>query len=486
MWRRWILPSPSHTFIFSTSSLRRWNPKVSQTHSIPVHSPNNTLTYFVDVLRWCITSLPNLYQTTAFGLTGLVTLDMLSKISGDKPLPGLIFLDTLYHFDETHELIDRVRERYPKSALHIYKPENAATADEFEALHGQELWTTNEEQYDWLAKVEPAERAYRERRVQAVLTGRRRSQGGNRGKLDILEVTETGLIKVNPLAGWDFERVRSYIDEHNVPYNALLDRGYKSVGDWHSTQPVAEGEDERAGRWKGREKTECGIHNKPSRYAQFLMEMELKRQQEEEAQQAATEDAAVEPEPSAEEVTSKTEAGEQTAEKVTVVQAVQQEIPEPVAQKEALNTAGGMIQDEAVDKASEASVEREIVEMLKEVSSTPSFQSMDSANATELPVATAPKDSLALILPEKEKDATSRVRADSAVDVDAVHGSLLPIEIQEPIFELDGHALESKETPMHGNGLGSVVEEVMVLAAGVDALMKVDPYPIYVDDARRI
>ena len=61
-----------------------------------------------------------------------------------------------------------------------------------------------------------------------------------------------------------------------MPYNDLLNQGYKSVGDWHSTQPVAAGEDERAGRWKGRNKTECGIHNPKSKYAQFLKEQELK------------------------------------------------------------------------------------------------------------------------------------------------------------------------------------------------------------------
>ena len=61
----------------------------------------------------------------------------------------------------------------------------------------------------------------------------------------------------------------------------MLDRGYKSVGDWHSTESVKEGEDERAGRWKGQAKTECGIHNKRSKYAQFLYEAEQKRLQEE-------------------------------------------------------------------------------------------------------------------------------------------------------------------------------------------------------------
>lgn len=227
-------------------------------------------------------TLPNLFQTTSFGLTGLVTLDMLSKISSPaKTGIDLIFLDTLHHFPETYDLVNRVRERYPGVNLHVFKPQNVSAADEFSATYGARLWETNDERYDWLAKVEPAQRAYSELRVKAVLTGRRRSQGGKRGDLPIVELDEAGLIKVNPLANWSFARVKAYVDEHRVPYNELLDRGYKSVGDWHSTQPVTEGEDERAGRWKGQQKTECGIHNKKSRYAMFLMEQELKRQQEE-------------------------------------------------------------------------------------------------------------------------------------------------------------------------------------------------------------
>jgi len=234
-----------------------------------------------DILRWCTTSLPGLYQTTAFGLTGLVTLDILSKIEGPlKTQVDLIFLDTLYHFDETLSLVDRVRRRYGTN-IHIYRPADADNVEEFEAKHGQRLWETNEELYDYVAKVEPAQRAYSELQVKAVLTGRRRSQGGKRGDLDIIEIDDAGLIKVNPLANWTFAQVKAYIDTNNVPYNELLNNGYKSVGDWHSTQPVSQGEDERSGRWKGRAKTECGIHNPKSKYAQFLRQQELKRQEEE-------------------------------------------------------------------------------------------------------------------------------------------------------------------------------------------------------------
>ncbi|KAI9831480.1 MAG: hypothetical protein M1826_003370 [Phylliscum demangeonii] len=229
-----------------------------------------------DILRWCITTLPGLYQSTAFGLTGLATLDMLSRLPApyDQARVDLIFFDTLHHFPETLALVDRVRRRYPGAKLHVYRPQGLETADQFAHEHGRQLWTTNDERYDWLAKVEPAERAYADLHVRALLTGRRRSQGGQRGDLPIVEVDEAGRIKVNPLANWTFQQVRQYVREHDVPYNDLLDRGYKSVGDWHSTQPVKENEDERSGRWKGQEKTECGIHNPKSAYAQYLREQE--------------------------------------------------------------------------------------------------------------------------------------------------------------------------------------------------------------------
>ena len=76
----------------------------------------------------------------------------------------------------------------------------------------------------------------------------------------MVEVDDTGLVKVNPLANWSFAQVEAYVSAHEVPHNELLSLGYRSVGDWHSTQPVQDGEDERAGRWAGRDKTECGLH----------------------------------------------------------------------------------------------------------------------------------------------------------------------------------------------------------------------------------
>jgi len=210
-----------------------------------------------DILKWAIEYLPGLYQTTAFGLTGLVSIDMLSKITSSPP--PLIFLDTLYHFPETYELVEEVKTKY-QVPLYVYKPDDCSSTKEFEEIHGEKFWETHEETYDFLVKVEPAQRAYKELTVQSVITGRRASQGGDRASLQPLEIDSTGFLKLNPLFSWNFSAVQSYIEENKVPRNKLLSQGYRSVGDWHSTSKVVEGQDERAGRWAGKEKTECGLH----------------------------------------------------------------------------------------------------------------------------------------------------------------------------------------------------------------------------------
>ena len=235
-----------------------------------------------EILRWCLTSLPNLHQTTALGLTGLAMTDMISKLAPEGPDVDVIFLDTLYHFPETLALLERVRERYPLKKINVFEPADVENVEAFKSRYGEKLWEKNESQYDFIAKVEPAQRAYRELGVSAILTGRRRSQGAKRGELSIIEVDDAGLVKVNPLANWTFQQVQEYIQANDVPYNELLDRGYKSIGDWHSTQPIKEDEEERAGRWRGQAKTECGIHNPRSKYAQYLRQLALKEKKEKE------------------------------------------------------------------------------------------------------------------------------------------------------------------------------------------------------------
>ena len=102
------------------------------------------------ILQWSIEHIPALYQTTAFGMTGLVAIDMLSKMT--SPRPPLIFLDTLYHFPETYELVEAVKARYNIPVI-VYKPEGCTTVEEFDSKYGEHLWERNEGLYDYAVKV---------------------------------------------------------------------------------------------------------------------------------------------------------------------------------------------------------------------------------------------------------------------------------------------------------------------------------------------
>ncbi|GAA6008203.1 phosphoadenylyl-sulfate reductase (thioredoxin) [Rhodotorula paludigena] len=239
-----------------------------------------------EILAWAIDHIPEgLTQTTAFGLTGLAAIAMISVISRKRKQPHLVplvFYDTLYHFQETLDLAKRVEKKY-NVEVKVYRPPGVETTAEFEAKYGERLWETDEDTYDYLVKVEPARRSYAELGVKAVITGRRRSQGADRAALQPVEIDSTGLIKINPLCRWGFDEVKDFIDMAGVPYNPLLDQGYKSIGDWHSTNKPKEGESERAGRWaSNKTKTECGLHKD-----YFAMKRAFEKKQMEQARAAA-------------------------------------------------------------------------------------------------------------------------------------------------------------------------------------------------------
>jgi phosphoadenosine phosphosulfate reductase len=207
---------------------------------------------------------------------------MINKISIDRETPhlvSLIFLDTLYHFDETLDLARRCVQTYGVT-LKTFKPMNVESSQEFEAEYGDRLWETDEDTYDYLVKVEPARRAYETLDVKSIITGRRRSQKGDRGEIPVLEIDSTGLIKLNPLAYWDFEQVWAYIRANEVPYNALTDQGYRSIGDRHSTKKPRHGDNERGGRWSGSAKTECGLHKDYFQMRAAFMASKKKREQQ--------------------------------------------------------------------------------------------------------------------------------------------------------------------------------------------------------------
>jgi phosphoadenosine phosphosulfate reductase len=103
-----------------------------------------------EILQWALTHLPGLYQTTAFGLTGLVAIDMLSKLTPNPP--PLIFLDTLYHFQETYDLIEEVKARYGRE-VSVWKPDGCEDVKAFEAKWGDKFWEKNDFEYDVAVKV---------------------------------------------------------------------------------------------------------------------------------------------------------------------------------------------------------------------------------------------------------------------------------------------------------------------------------------------
>jgi phosphoadenosine phosphosulfate reductase len=188
---------------------------------------------------------------TALGPGSLALLDMVHR--AEIPLRVFV-LDTGLLFDETYGLWSEIEQRYG-IALEAVKPDPAnAEADR--------LWQTNPDSCCRRRKVEPLRRLLAG--MDAWVTGIRRDQGDARAESQQVEWDpQFGVIKLNPLALWSRSEVDAYIERHNVPVNPLVARGYRSIGCWPCTAPVAPEALERAGRWTGRAKTECGIHSRP-------------------------------------------------------------------------------------------------------------------------------------------------------------------------------------------------------------------------------
>ncbi|MBD2461286.1 phosphoadenosine phosphosulfate reductase [Oscillatoria sp. FACHB-1407] len=213
-----------------------------------------------EVLAWCVANLPTgLVQTSAFNVDDLVITDILYRqLKPANPVP-VMFLDTLYHFPQTLELVAKAKDLYNLN-LQTYKIPDVDSREAFQAKYGDALWETDVAQFHHLTKIEPLQRGLQELGAIAWITGRRRDQAVTRADMPVFELDGNQRLKVNPLAAWTRKQSWAYVAEHNMIYNPLHDQGYASIGDEPLTTPIAEGEDERAGRWRGMGKTECGIH----------------------------------------------------------------------------------------------------------------------------------------------------------------------------------------------------------------------------------
>jgi phosphoadenosine phosphosulfate reductase len=206
------------------------------------------------VLRWAITEFgPDVALATGFGVEGCVLVSMLAEIN---PEARIFYLDTDLLFPETYALRDRLEARY---GVRFERRATRLSLHEQAEEHGERLWERKPELCCQLRKVEPLREMLKG--LRAWITAIRRDQSPARASAGVIERDEKfGLIKINPLARWSSRDVWSYVIRYDVPYNPLHDHGYPSIGCAPCTTPVRIGEDPRAGRWRGSQKMECGLH----------------------------------------------------------------------------------------------------------------------------------------------------------------------------------------------------------------------------------
>ncbi|MEX0613467.1 MAG: phosphoadenylyl-sulfate reductase [Pirellulales bacterium] len=208
-----------------------------------------------EIIAWGVERFaPYLTMATAFGPEGCVILSILAKIAPDT---YVFNLETGYQFQETLDLRDRIAERYGVE-VDLLQPE--LTVPEYEALHGGPLYRTNSKQCCFDRKIKTLQRVSEV--MHAWMSGIRRDQSADRAQAAIVGWDKKfGLVKISPLANWTKADVWKRITDESIPYNPLHDKGYPSIGCWPCTRSVEAGEtDERAGRWSGMRKTECGLH----------------------------------------------------------------------------------------------------------------------------------------------------------------------------------------------------------------------------------
>ena len=214
-----------------------------------------------DILRWAVDRYaPDAALTCSFQHEGVVLAHMLQSIAPSTPI---VFINTGYHFPETLAYRDLLVGKY---GFNLVEVGPAVTKDEVERTHGPELFRHDPDRCCEINKVEPLRRALQN--VRAWINGRRRDQASTRTALPVLEELRNGIMKINPLVRWQARNTYEYMQHHGLPLHPLFEQGYASIGCAPCTRPVLAGEDERAGRWAGRAKTECGIHtafNDPGR-----------------------------------------------------------------------------------------------------------------------------------------------------------------------------------------------------------------------------
>jgi phosphoadenosine phosphosulfate reductase len=195
------------------------------------------------VVQWAVDNFaPHLLLTASF--TDAVLIDLATKV---YPEIEVVFIDTGYHFPETLDTVETVRRKYGLNLRMMTV-----------AQHNEELWKVDPENCCSAVKVGQLDRALLGK--SAWMSGLRRSEADSRVKAPLVARDLRGLIKVNPIAMWSDLDVQGYIADHDVPVNPLIGLGYTSIGCMPCTSRPTNPDDPRSGRWAGKDKTECGLH----------------------------------------------------------------------------------------------------------------------------------------------------------------------------------------------------------------------------------
>ncbi len=208
-----------------------------------------------ELIEWAVATYGDaLVASTSFGATSAVMLHLVHRVAPRTPV---VCVDTGYLFPETYRFADALIQRL-RLDVRFYGA--TLTAARQEALYGR-LWEQGEEgvkRYLQINKVEPMQRALTELGAKAWMAGLRAEQTEHRAALRRIE-QQDGRTKIHPILNWTEEQVDSYMREWDLPYHPLVQQGYRSIGDHHSTIPTTEDMDPRDGRILGKTR-ECGLH----------------------------------------------------------------------------------------------------------------------------------------------------------------------------------------------------------------------------------
>jgi phosphoadenosine phosphosulfate reductase len=211
-----------------------------------------------EIVRWALedSGLDRLAIASAFQVEGTCILHMGVQVRADVPV---LFLETGFHFAETLAFKQRLTEQLDLNVMDLIGDHTVESQAE---AYGERLFERNPDLCCELNKVIPFNRALR--KLDGWLTAMRRDSAWTRKETPIVDHYELEpgkhIVKINPIANWTRRDAWSYLKEHRLPHNPLYELGYASIGCAPCTRMVFPGEDERAGRWSGVGKTECGIH----------------------------------------------------------------------------------------------------------------------------------------------------------------------------------------------------------------------------------